>query len=242
MPSRITVLAVLAALGAPIPATAQGAARAAYPIMAPLAHYTMSSQAEEEALARSAAPASIARDAEIMTLGEHGYISAAHGANGFVCMVQRSWANGVKADEFWNPRLRGPICFNAASARSVLPAYLERTRWVLEGATRAEIERRVRAAVAAGRYTLPETGSMAFMLSKGGYLGDAAAGPWHPHLMFFQPTRAGGPNSWGANRDGAPLLASSDPVEPVTTFFIPVAKWSDGTPDVGPNAKPMHMQ
>jgi hypothetical protein len=83
---------------------------------------------------------------------------------------------------------------------------------------------------------------MSFMMSRGGYLGDKAGGPWHPHLMFFQPTGAGGGESWGANLDGAPLLASSDPVEPVTIFFIPVAKWSDGTPDDGSSGKKMQMQ
>jgi hypothetical protein len=60
--------------------------------------------------------------------------------------------------------------------------------------------------------------------------------------MFFLPTASGGPSSWGANLDGAPLLASTDPVEPVTTFYIPVAKWSDGTPDGGPSAEHMHGQ
>jgi hypothetical protein len=221
-----------------------GAAAAAtsYPDMAPYAQYAMVSQDAEVALARSAAPASIARDASVMTLSEHGYETVVKGSNGFVCIVERSWANGVLDDGFWNPKLRGPLCFNAAAARSVLPAYLERTRWVLAGVSRTEIERRVRTAVASGHYTPPEIGAMCFMLSKGGYLGDAAGGPWHPHLMFFLPTASGGPSSWGANLDGAPLLASTDPVEPVTTFYIPVAKWSDGTPDGGPSAEHMHGQ
>jgi hypothetical protein len=238
MRNMITVFALMAALGAGGAATA----KAEYPVMAPLAQYAMASQAAEVALARSAAPASISRDAEVMTLGEHGYETAVKGSNGFVCIVERSWANGVVEDEFWNPKLRGPLCFNAAAARSVLPAYLERTRWVLAGVSKAEIEKRVRAAVATGHYTPPEIGAMSFMLSRGGYLGDAAGGPWHPHLMFFQPTASGGPLSWGANLDGAPLLASTDPVEPVTTFYIPVAKWSDGTQDGGPSASQMHMQ
>jgi hypothetical protein len=243
MRSRIMVLfALVAVLGALAPATAQTTSNAAYPVMAPFAQYAMASQTEEAALARSAAPTSISHDAEIMALGDHGYVTVAKGANGFVCMVQRSWASGVRADEFWNPKLRGPICFNPASARSVMPQYLERTRWVLAGASRSEIERRIRATVAAGNYVPPETGAMAFMISRGGYLGDAAGGPWHPHLMFFQPASAGGPEAWGANLDGAPLLASTDPVEPVTTFFIPVAKWSDGSEDGGPSFNQMHMQ
>jgi hypothetical protein len=237
MRNMIMVVALTGAVGAGGAATAG----TAYPVMAPLAQYAMATEAEEVALARSAAPPSIARDAEIMTLGEHGYQTVVNGSNGFVCIVERSWANGVLEDGFWNPKLRGPLCFNPPAARSVLPAYLERTKWVLAGASKTEIERRVRAAIAAGHYTLPEIGAMSFMLSKSGYLGDAAGGPWHPHLMFFLPTEAGGPRSWGANLDGAPLFASSDPVEPVTTFFVPVAKWSDGTPDGGPGADHRHM-
>ena len=236
------MIVVFALLLAALGADATAVAETAYPVMAPLARYAMASQDDEVALARSAAPASISRDAEIMTLGAHGYETAVKGVNGFVCMVQRSWASGVREDEFWNPRLRGPICFNPAAARSVVPAYLERTRWVLAGVSRTEIERRVHAAIAAGHFTLPESGAMSFMMSRGGYLGDKAGGPWHPHLMFFQPTEAGGTESWGANLDGAPLLASSDPVEPVTIFFIPVTQWSDGTPDDGSSSKKMPMK
>jgi hypothetical protein len=33
--------------------------------------------------------------------------------------------------DFWNPKFRAPICFNPAAARTVLPAYLERTKWAL---------------------------------------------------------------------------------------------------------------
>jgi hypothetical protein len=242
MRNKIIIVELLTALVTAQGGNANAAAQTIYPAMAPFAQYAMASPLEEEALARSAAPASIARDAEVMTLGDHGYQTVAKGENGFVCIVQRSWASGVQANEFWNPKLPGPICFNPASARSVLPTYLERTRWVLAGASRAEVERRLRAAVAAGHYAQPETGAMSFMLSKRGYLGDLAGGPWHPHLMFFQPAATGGPAAWGANLDGVPLLASTDPVEPVTTFFIPVAEWSDGTPDGMSGASQMHMQ
>jgi hypothetical protein len=238
MRNTIMAFALLAASCAGAHATA----RTLYPAMAPFAQYAMPSPAEEAALARSAAPPSIAQGATVMILGGHGYETLAAGTNGFVCTVQRSWANGVLADEFWNPRVRGPICFNPVAARSVLPAYLERTSWVLAGISRAEIERRLRAAIAAGRYTQPEPGAMSFMMSRGGYLGDAAAGPWHPHLMFFQPSAAGGPASWGANSNGAPLLASTDPVEPVTTFFIPVSKWSNGASDSESRDTRMHMK
>jgi hypothetical protein len=77
--------------------------------MAPLAQYQMATVADETALARSAAPTSISGDADVLTLGSNGYETAVKGKNGFVCLVQRSWAAGFGEAEFWNPKLRAPI-------------------------------------------------------------------------------------------------------------------------------------
>ena len=57
-------------------------AKTTYPAMAPVGQYMMSSAADEVALARSAAPPSIADEAEVLTLGSHGYETAAQGKNG----------------------------------------------------------------------------------------------------------------------------------------------------------------
>jgi hypothetical protein len=180
-------------------------------------------------LARSAAPASIAGDADVLTLGSHGYETAAKGKNGFVCLVERSWAAGFNDPEFWNPKLRAPICFNPAAVRTVLPSYLERTHWVLAGVSKSDMVARTKAALAANTFVMPEPGVMAFMLSKQGYLSDAD-GHWHPHLMFFLAHIDGA--AWGANLDGSPIYAAQGDPEPVTTFIVPVTKWSDGTPSV----------
>ena len=64
-----------------------------YPAMAPLDQYLMERKAEI-ALARSAAPDSVSRDADVMVLGRHGYETAVKGKNGFVCVVERSWNDG----------------------------------------------------------------------------------------------------------------------------------------------------
>ncbi|MEO6816721.1 MAG: hypothetical protein ABI177_08455, partial [Edaphobacter sp.] len=48
-------------------------AKAPYPSMAPLDQYLIANRDAEIALARSAAPVSISRDAEVMVLGRHGY-------------------------------------------------------------------------------------------------------------------------------------------------------------------------
>lgn len=215
-------------IGATVPAGA-GDAQATYPAMAPIGQYLMASPADEIALARSAAPVSIAGDADVLTLGGHGYETAAKGKNGFVCMVWRSWTAGFGDPEFWNPKLRAPICLNAVAARSVLPVYLERTKWVLAGVSKTDMIARTRAAVAAKTFTLPAPGAMSYMMSKQGYLGDAA-GHWHPHLMFFLARTESG--AWGANLGGSPVITAQDDSDPTTTFFVLVPKWSDESPAV----------
>jgi hypothetical protein len=214
---------------------ANGAAQAAtYPAMAPVAQYLMADRAAEIALARSAAPPSVSADAEVLVLGPHGYVSAAPGKNGFVCLVERAWFSGLADDGFWNPKLRGPDCYNRQAARSVLPVFLTRTKWVMAGASQAEIRARTRAAMAAGRIPAAEPGSLNFMLSKQGYLGDDAGGPWHPHVMFYMPPVPTA--DFGANLPGTHVLGSDAGIDPYTMVYIPVSAWSDGTPDAKPPA------
>jgi hypothetical protein len=201
-------------------------AKSPYPNMAPIEQYRSASQADEVALAKSAAPPAISNSAEVLIMGERGYETAVKGTNGFVCLVQRSWASDFTSNEFWNPKMRGPECFNPAAARSVLPSYLERTRWVLAGATEAEVIERTKAALAAKKIGAPEVGAMAYMMSKDQYLNDSGV-HWHPHLMFFLPRMA--PTDWGADIDGGAVFSDTDDPGPVVTFFVPVRKWSDGT-------------
>ena len=199
---------------------------ARYPTMAPIEQYRMTASAEI-ALAKSAAPAAISGDADIFVLGDKGYERVVKGRNGFACIVERSWANNFTHSEFWNPKTRGPICFNAAAARSVLPPYLTRTEWVLAGRSQSEMQERSRPTLSASQDL---AGAMCYMLSKTGYLGDDAGGPWHPHLMFFQPR--GSSAEWGANLPHSPVfLVDSGGSEPFVVLAIPVPRWSDGTRD-----------
>jgi len=73
-----------------------------YPKMAPVDQYLMDRTAEI-ALARSAAPESISRDATVLVLGRQGYETAVEGKNGFVCMVGRAWTAAFDWPEFWEP-------------------------------------------------------------------------------------------------------------------------------------------
>ena len=212
-------------LGASGVGRGQGA-KALYPAMAPIEQYRVASVAEEVALARSAANAAVSGDAEVMVLGSRGYETAAKGTNGFVCLVERSWATNFDDPQFWNPKLRAPHCFNAAAARSVMPAYLKRTELVLSGLPKDQVEARMKEAVATKVIGAPEQGAMCYMMSKQGYLNDHD-GHWRPHLMFFLPTTDAA--SWGANLDGSQVFAAQGNPEPVTIFMVPVTTWSDGT-------------
>jgi len=203
-------------------------AKTLYPSMAPLEQYLIADRNAEIALARSAAPESIARDAEVLVLGRHGYETAVKGKNGFVCIVERSWTAGIDNPDFWNPKLRGPLCLNPPAARSYLPLTIKKTELVLAGQSKAEMFDSIKAAF--GKKELPalEPGAMCYMLSRQGYLSDSD-GHWHPHLMFFVPQADAA--TWGANLAGSPILATDDPQDRLTIFMIPVAKWSDGTAD-----------
>jgi hypothetical protein len=193
--------------------------------MPPLADYLMPRDAEI-ALARSAAPPSISAAAAVYVLGPHGYETAAKGTNGFACIVERGWEAGFADKVFWNAKVRGPICFNEAAARTVLPAHLERAEWVLSGLGVEAMRARAHASALAN--TAPAVGAMCFMMSKDGYLSDTGK-HWHPHLMFYLP--AAGAASWGANLEGSPVLGGPGDPEPVVTYMVPVQHWSDGTPD-----------
>jgi hypothetical protein len=193
--------------------------------MAPIDQYLMADQAAEIALARSAVPDSIAHDAEVLVLGRHGFETALKGKNGFVCIVGRSFTAAPDA-EFWNPKVRVPMCVNAAAARSYLVRFTKETEWGLAGRTPARMTESITAAIAKKELPPMEPGAMCYMLSKQGYGGDSTP-HWPPHLMFFYSDTD--PATWGANLPGSPVVAMSDPVEHLTQFVIPVQRWSDGT-------------
>jgi hypothetical protein len=201
-----------------------------YPDMAPVDQYLMPDRNAEIALARSAAPKAISDNAEVLVLDRQGYSTAVAGTNGFVCIVQRSWTAEIDNPDFWNPKLRGPICYNPPAARSYLPIMIERTRLILAGKSKAQTFEAIAAALDKKELPAPEVGAMCYMLSKQGYLNDRV-GHWHPHLMFFVPSTDA--KIWGADLPDSPVLSTDDPQDRLTVFLVPVAQWSDGTADSG---------
>lgn len=203
-----------------------------YSKMAPIDQYLMADQSEEIALARSAAPESISRDAEVLVLGRHGFETAVKGKNGFVCIVGRGWTSAADAD-FWNPKVRVPMCVNAPAARSYLLRMTKETAWILAGQTKAHLNETIAAAIAKRELPPMERGAMCYMMGKQGYGGDVAP-HWPSHLMFFYSDTD--PAIWGANLSGSPVIAVADPLEHLTQFVIPAQRWADGTEAHGTEA------
>jgi hypothetical protein len=214
-----------------IPAASVGAlpARAQAPqaTMAPVAQYLMPSASAEVALARSAAPASISSAAEVLVLRRDGYTTAAKGSNGFVCLVERSFAAATDDPVFWDSKVRGPICVNPPAARTYLPGILMKAKLALAGRSKTQIAQAIASAMDSKKLPALEPNAMSYMLSRQQYLG-AAGKQWHPHLMFFVPGDVS--KGWGANLSGSPVLSGKDPEDRMTVFFILVNHWSDGTP------------
>jgi hypothetical protein len=224
-PLRVAALCVLSGVAATVASGDPPNGVTRYARMAPVEQYLMDAGAEV-ALARSAAPAAISGKAEILILKAEGYETAVAGTNGFTCVVERSWMAPFDNPEFWNPKIRGPICYNPAASRSVLKYTLWRTTRALAGSSREQLLKATRTGVASQDFPPPEPGAMSFMMSRDGYLGDGT-GHWHSHLMFHVPKVAAA--SWGANLAGSPVVVDVRDTPEQTIFMVPVAHWSDGT-------------
>jgi hypothetical protein len=197
-----------------------------YPSMDALDRYLMPDRNSEIALARTAAPDSISRDAKVLVLGPHGYETAVEGKNGFVCAVERGWMAPFDNPEFWNPKIRGPICYNPPAVRSILPMTYKRTEMVLAGQSKAQIEEGIKIFA---RKELPalEPGAFTYMMSKEAYLTDSD-GHNMAHLMFYTPLMDSA--VWGAGLDKSPVMLNPQfALEGIDVFMVLTGMWSDGT-------------
>jgi hypothetical protein len=197
-----------------------------YPSMAALDQYLMPDRNAEIALARTAAPDSISRDAKILVLGPHGYETAVEGKNGFVCVVERAWMAPFDNPEFWNPKIRGPICYNPPAVHSVLPMTYKRTEMVLAGQSKEQVMEGIAAFV---KKELPplEPGAFTYMMSKDAYLTDSGSHNM-AHLMFYTPVMDKA--IWGSDLPKSPVLLNPQfEHEQLDVFMVLTGMWSDGT-------------
>ena len=228
----LALFALALALGAAPQAQSQDS-KTPYPSMAPLDQYLMPDRNAEIALARTAAPSSISRDATVMVLTSHGFETGSEGKNGFVCIVERAWTSPFKSVEFWNPKNRSPICYNPQAARTVLPFTYMRTNLAVAGKSKDEIKEAMNAVVEKKELPALEPGAMCYMLSKQGYLTDKGAthdgAHTLAHMMFYTPRI--NPADWGANMDNSPIGGGpAGGPEPFNIFIMPTGAWSDGSP------------
>lgn len=140
---------------------------------------TLLPREREVALARTAAPAAVSRDATVMVLTERGFEVAVKGTSGVTCVVNRSHPGSLE-----------PHCFDAEASTTVLPMELRRTELLREGRSNEEIDREIAAGLLSGRYHLPRRPAMSYMMSPEQVLYDdegKKVGNWKPHLMIFYP-------------------------------------------------------
>jgi hypothetical protein len=222
--SALAVCVLMVAVGATSQMQAQS--KISYPGMAPLDQYLMPDRNAEIALARSAAPDSISRDARVQVLGPHGYETALEGKNGFVCLVERGWMAPFDNPEFWNPKIRGPLCFNPPAARSILPMTYKRTEMVLAGQSKTQVMEGIK--IFAKKDLPPlEPGALTYMMSKDAYLTDAD-GHNMAHLMFYTPLMDGA--ACGAGLPKSPVMLNPQfAQEGIDVFVVQTGMWSDGT-------------
>ena len=182
-------------------------------------------QANEIALAKSAAPANISGRATIKVFTRSGYEVVQKGDNGSVCTVMRGFSAPTYTpapfrDLVYDPAVRAPICFTPQAVREVLPYYELRTKFAMQGKNPDEIAEGVQAAYAKGELPKRTGVSFAYMWSADQNLA-SGIGHWHPHLMVFAPYYDN--SALGGNTFGAPLpQVSDDAGTPFAVVVIPV--------------------
>jgi len=200
---------------------APAAAQHAYP---PVDAYLMPRDAEV-ALARSAAPPSVADHATVKVLTKNGFEVASRGDNGAVCIVMRGFSAPTYTpaplrDIVYDATIRAPICFTAPSAKVVLPYYELRTTLALAGKTPDEIARAVQAAYDGGTLPARVETTYAYMFSAHQHLG-AEVKAWHPHMMVFSP-KADNDTLGGHPLGGVLPAVTDDAGTPFAVIVIPV--------------------
>jgi hypothetical protein len=67
---------------------------------------------------------------------------------------------------------------------------------------------------------------------------DDAAGPWLPRVMFFVPR--GQAATWAAGLESSPIIGREGTGLESTVLFVPVRRWSDGSPAPAPTEPHVH--
>lgn len=136
-------------------------------------------RAEEIALARSAAPASVSDSATIFLLTAKGYEVGVQGTSGAACYVSRDWIESIE-----------PHCFDPEGAATIMRMSMRRVELLHLGKSKEAADRLIADSLATGHFRLPQRPVMSYMLSAEQRLiapDGTAVGKWRPHLMIYYP-------------------------------------------------------
>jgi hypothetical protein len=170
-------------------------------------------KAREIALARSAAPSEVSKDATIYVLTDTGFAVASEGTNGNACFVNRSWPDALE-----------PHCFDPEARATVMQMELARMRGIQRGTAPAEVDRDLAEGIRSGKYRLPQRPAMTYMMSGAQQLiGDDGkpVGRWQPHLMLFVPYVTGPELGLGLSPNPAAAIVVS-PGTPLANIMVVV--------------------
>jgi hypothetical protein len=219
--ARAAAVPLIVALAGPgaraLPGQAAPAMPKAYPSRpAPLP------EAEEIALARSAAPAEVSGRAAVWVLRASGPAKAIEGTNGCTCMVSRDL----------HPGSLYPICYDQEATRTVFPRDLMELRLRVQGRSEAQVKEAIARADADGTLPPRTKPALVYMMSSRQMLFTSSepdgrpVGAWHPHLMIQMPGVTAQQFGFGAG--GAPGdLQLDHSGEPGAQLIVPVTWWAD---------------
>jgi hypothetical protein len=223
---RSTVVAVLSLLGAGVHSlTAQEVSGTPGPRL-------LLPRGQEIALARSAAPPSVASGARVWIFAAGTYVIADSGSNVVQCRVGRGW-----------PQALEPHCFDEEGARTIMPIEMRKDELLHRGVSTDSVEREIAAGIASGRFRLPQRPAMSWMLSSAQVLYDddgKRVGAWRPHIMIYFPYLTAEGIGTGTNRDLTAGIVVS-PGSPMSNIMIVVPKAVDpGADTSGPSRSSRH--
>jgi hypothetical protein len=178
----------------------------------------------EIALARSAAPAEVSRDATVYVLTDTGYAVAVPGTNGNACLVDRSWPDSLE-----------PQCFDPEGSATIMQTSLAQMAGIQQGRPGDAIDRELAEGLRSGRFRLPTRPALSYMMSSAQRLiGDDGrpAGNWQPHLMLFMPYMTSEQLGLGSTPNPAAGIMV-DSGKPMANLMVIVKKFVDpaGPPD-----------
>lgn len=179
-------------------------------------------EAEEIALARTAAPVAVTEEATVLVLRDGTYEVGHEGTSGVTCMVSRS-----------QPLSLEPICFDPEASRTVMEIDVRRIEMRLAGMEAEEIDRRIEAAIGSGEIGLPGRPAMAYMMSSHQVLyadAETRVGAWKPHMHIYMPYATAAQFGGLSGEGGSVAGTVFDEGKPTANLVIPLREFVDASP------------